>query len=144
MTHHNQTKVLITWFLTMYVLEYKDDLIIISSSKSATTHLLQQLDTEFSIKDCGTLHYFLGIDVSTSASGLILSWKKYISDLLHKTHMIDCRPVSTPLSNSVKISQHDGTPLSSSEATIFWSTVGTLQYLKMARPDLDIAVNKVC
>jgi hypothetical protein len=87
----------------MYVPEYVDDLIIIGSSKSATTHLLQQLDAEFSIKDLGTLHYFLGIEVSPSPSGLILSQKKYITDLLHKTHMTDCHPVSAPLSNSDKI-----------------------------------------
>jgi hypothetical protein len=77
----------------MYMLVYVDDLIIVSSSKTATTHLLQQIDAEFSIKDLSPL-YYLGIEVSTLASGLILS-KKYINDLLQKTHMQDCCPVST-------------------------------------------------
>jgi hypothetical protein len=76
--------------LTMYMLVYVDDLIVVSSSKTATTHLLKQLGAEFSIKDLlGSLHYFLGIEVSTTASGLILSQKKYINDLLQKTHMQD-------------------------------------------------------
>jgi hypothetical protein len=74
----------------MYMLVYVDDLIVVSSSKTATTHLLKQLGAEFSIKDLlGSLHYFLGIEVSTTASGLILSQKKYINDLLQKTHMQD-------------------------------------------------------
>jgi hypothetical protein len=128
----------------MYVLVYVDGLIIVSSSKTATTHLLHQLDAKFSIKDLSPLHYFLGIEVSPSASSLILSPKKYIDDLLPKTHMQDCCPVSTPMSSSDKISHHDDTSLSASEATIFWSTVGTLQYLMMTPPDLAFAVNRVC
>jgi hypothetical protein len=128
----------------MCVLVYVDGLIIVSSSKTATTHLLHQLDAKFSIKDLGPLHYFLGIEVSPSASSLNLSPKKYIDDLLPKTHMQDCCPVSTPMSSSDKISRHDDTSLSASEATIFWSTVGTLQYLMMTPPDLAFAVNRVC
>jgi hypothetical protein len=42
--------------LTMYVLTYVDDLIIVNSSEAATTHLLKELDCEFSIKDLGRLH----------------------------------------------------------------------------------------
>jgi hypothetical protein len=59
--------------LTIYVLPYVDDLIIVNSSESATTHLLQQFDCEFAIKDMGQLHYFLGIEVQSSSSGLVLS-----------------------------------------------------------------------
>jgi hypothetical protein len=47
------------------------------------------------------------------------------------------------MSSSYKISCHDGTPLSTLKATIFWSTVGALQYLMMTRPDLTFAVNHV-
>jgi hypothetical protein len=70
--------------LTMYVLANVDDLIIVSSSDATTTHLLQQLDSEFVIKDLGPLHYFLRIEVQTTHAGLILSQRKYISDLLQK------------------------------------------------------------
>jgi hypothetical protein len=128
----------------MYVLAYVDDLIIVSSSKSATSHLLQKLDSKFAIKDLGRLHPFLGIEVQSSASGLILSQRKYISELLHKTHMSACRPVSTPMSSSEKISWQMGTPLSAVETTIYRSTVGALQYLMMTRPDIAFAVNRVC
>jgi hypothetical protein len=133
-----------TKHLTMYVLIYVDDLIVVSSSNVATGCLLQQLDADFSIKDLGNLHYFLGIEVHQSASGLILSQQKYITDLLRKTHMTDCRPVATLMSNTDKVSRHNGTPLSASEATVFRSTVGALQYLMMTRPDIGFSVNRVC
>jgi hypothetical protein len=128
----------------MYVLVYVDDLIVVNSSNAATGCLLQQLDADFSIKDLGNLHYFLGIEVHQSASGLILSQQKYITDLLRKTHMADCRPVATLMSSTDKVSRHNGTPLSASEATVFCSTVGALQYLMMTRPDIGFSVNKVC
>jgi hypothetical protein len=130
--------------LTMYVLAYVDDLIIVSSSDAATTQLLRHLDSEFAIKDLGPLHYFLGIEVQTTPTGLILSQHKYIADLLQKTHMAHCRPVATPMSSSEKISKDGGTPLSAAETTIYRSTVGALQYLMMTRPDIAFAVNKVC
>jgi hypothetical protein len=128
----------------MYVLAYVDDLIIVSSSKLATTHLLQQLDHEFVIKDMDHLHYFLGIEVQASSSGLLLSQRTYIQELLTKTNMINCHPVSTPMSSSDKISKYDSNPLSSDDTTLYRSTVGALQYLMMTRPDISFAVNKVC
>jgi hypothetical protein len=70
----------------MYVLAYVDDLIIVSSSKLATTHLLQQLDHEFVIKDMDHLHYFLGIEVQASSSGLLLSQRTYIQEQLTIEH----------------------------------------------------------
>jgi hypothetical protein len=130
--------------LTMYVLAYVDDLIIVSSSEVATTHLLWQLDQEFTIKDLGRLHYFLGIEVNYSPSGLVLSQKKYITELLTKTNMLNCRSVSTPMSSSEKVSRHDGAPLSTNVVTNFHSTVGALQYLMMTRPNLSFVMNKVC
>jgi hypothetical protein len=127
----------------MYVLAYVDDLIIVSSSELATTNLLQQLDREFPIKDMGRLHYFLGIEVQASSSGLLLSQRKYIQELLTKTNMINCRPISTPMSSSDKISKYDGSPLSSDDTTLYRSTVGALQYLMMTRLDISFVVNKV-
>ena len=47
----------------MYILIYVDDIIIISPSTLATYKLLQQLRSEFAVKDLGALSYFLGIEV---------------------------------------------------------------------------------
>jgi hypothetical protein len=94
--------------LTMYILVYVDDLIIVSSSPSSMSHLLRQLDSAFAIKDLGPLHYFLGIELFSSHRGLILSQRRYIAEILEKTNMMNCRPVSTPMSSSKKISRHTG------------------------------------
>uniref|UniRef100_A0A2N9IVZ2 Reverse transcriptase Ty1/copia-type domain-containing protein n=1 Tax=Fagus sylvatica TaxID=28930 RepID=A0A2N9IVZ2_FAGSY len=48
---------------TMFILTYVDDIIITSSSSSAIDNLLSSLQTDFAVKDLGSLHYFLGIEV---------------------------------------------------------------------------------
>jgi hypothetical protein len=45
--------------ITMFVLIYVDDIIVISSSADATGTLLINLEKEFALKDLGDLHYFL-------------------------------------------------------------------------------------
>lgn len=58
--------------------------------------------------------------------------------------MQDCKPVSTPLLTSKKLSAHEGTPLGQNDATQYRSIVGALQYLTLTRPDIAYPVNKVC
>lgn len=101
----------------MFVLVYVDDIILASSTPQATTALLSDLREEFALKDLGDLHYFLGIEVNKVHGGIILSQDKYASDLLKRVGMSGCKPVSTPLSTSEKLSLHEGQPLGPDDAT---------------------------
>ena len=106
--------------------------------------LLQDLKKEFALKDLGDLHYFLGIEVNKVTDGIILIQDKYACDLLRRVNMFDCKPVSTPLSTSEKLSAHEGDLLGPLDATNYKSVVGALQYLTLTRPDIAFPVNKVC
>jgi hypothetical protein len=130
--------------LQIYILIYVDDIIIVSSSSSATDKLLQQLRHEFAVKDLGQLNYFLGIEVHHNSSGLVLTQHKYIHDLLLRTNMDTSKGVSTPMLLADKLSLHDGDPLSPEDATKYRSVVGALQYLSLTRPDICFSVNRVC
>jgi hypothetical protein len=68
--------------ITIYVLVYVDDIIITSSSPAVVDALLSDLRSEFALKDLGSLHYFLGIEVKSTSDGLILSQEKYATDIL--------------------------------------------------------------
>jgi hypothetical protein len=57
---------------------------------------------------------------------------------------MDCKPVSTPLCTSEKLSLHEGDLLGPEDATHYRSIVGALQYLTLTRPDIAFPVNKVC
>lgn len=89
--------------VTLFVLVYVDDIIVASSLPSATSALLEDLRTEFALKDLVDLHYFLGIEVSKINNGILMSQEKYASDVLHRVGMSDCKPVNTPLSTSEKL-----------------------------------------
>lgn len=128
----------------MFMLIYVDDIIVVSSRPEAVTALLQDLHSEFPLKDLGNLHYFLGIEVSETSNGIILTQEKYVNDLLRRVNMADCKPVSTPLSTSEKLSIYEGVPLGPEDMTRYRSIVGALQYLTLTRPDIAFSVNKVC
>jgi histone deacetylase 1/2 len=130
--------------ISIYVLVYVDDIIVASSTPSATSALLSDLNKEFALKDLGDLHYFLGIEVNKVSDGLILTQEKYASDVLKRVGMSDCKPVTTPMSTSEKLSVHEGDLLGPNDATQYRSIVGALQYLTLTRPDISFSVNKVC
>jgi hypothetical protein len=49
--------------ITIYLLIYPDDIVVASSSNQAVEALLSDLRQDFTLKDLGLLHYFLGIEV---------------------------------------------------------------------------------
>lgn len=130
--------------ITIYTLIYVDDIFIASSCGKATDRLIQQLSINFAIKDLGQLSYFLGIEVILKEGELILTQRKYISDLLKKENMLSCKSADTPMSSSDKLSKIQGETLSEPDTFMYLSTVGALQYLALTRPDICFAVNKVC
>ena len=126
------------------MLIYVDDIIVTSSSTKAVDALLQDLHMDFALKDLGSLHYFLGIEVKPVSNGIVLSQGKYLLDLLKRVDMKGCKPVTTPLSVSEKLSLYDGDALGGEDSTRYRSIVGALQYLTLTRPDISFSVNKVC
>lgn len=130
--------------VTMYLLVYVDDIILVSSSVAAADRLISALSSDFAVKDLGKLHYFLGLEVTHASTGLSLTQKKYSQDLLRRASMLKCKPVSTPMSATERISADTGALLSSADATTYRSIVGGLQYLTITRPDISFAVNRVC
>jgi hypothetical protein len=68
--------------ITMFVLVYFDDTIVVSSSLEVTSLLTKNLEKEFTLKDLGDLHYFHGIEVNRIQDGIVLSQSKYAMDIL--------------------------------------------------------------
>uniref|UniRef100_A0A2N9G068 Integrase catalytic domain-containing protein n=1 Tax=Fagus sylvatica TaxID=28930 RepID=A0A2N9G068_FAGSY len=123
------------------LLVYVDDIIVTSNHSSSLSTLITKLSSEFSMKDLGPLHYFLGIQVSHFSDGIFLSQQKYAREILAKASMADCKPIGTPLAQKHRL-QLEGGPLV--DATNYRSIVGALQYLTLTRPDLTHVVNLVC
>ena len=66
-------------------------------------HLIQLLSLEFKLRNLGTVHYFLGIEVTPIGMGLMLQQHKYTLDILTQAGMLSCKLVDTPISTSEAI-----------------------------------------
>ncbi|CAL2247309.1 unnamed protein product [Prunus armeniaca] len=121
----------------IYFLVYVDDLLITGNNSILVAKFIQLLVTRFSVKDLGSLHYFLGVEVLPTGTGLFLSQQKYIHDLLVNAKMNGAKAVSTPLSTTDSLMLHDGSP--PTDAIPYRRLVGGLQYLSLTRPEISFA-----
>ncbi|PRQ46863.1 putative RNA-directed DNA polymerase [Rosa chinensis] len=124
------------------LLIYVDDILITGNNSSHISHLIHNLNSLFSMKDLGSVHYFLGIVAVYNGDHLHLTQHKYIVDLLKKTKLHDSRPYPTPVLSGKKLSVYDGVQLE--DLSEYRSIVEALQYLTLTRPNICYAVNQVC
>jgi len=129
--HNNQGKITL-------LLVYVDDIIVTGYNVENTHRITALLDQRFKLKNLGNLNYFLGFEIARGNKGIILSQRKYTIDLLSKTGMLNCSPVSIPMNFSVKY-HADGEALP--DPTTYRRLIGKLIYLTNIRPDITYAVN---
>lgn len=127
--------------ITAYLLLYVDDIVLTSNNDVFISDLIATLSDHFKMKDLGSLSFFLGITISRANGVLRLSQSKYILELLDRTDMSGCKPVSSPTAIQ-KISKVVGCALT--EPTQYRSIVGALQYVTLTRPYITFSVNQVC
>jgi hypothetical protein len=125
----------------VYLLLYVDDIVLTASSDGLLRRTIDALQQEFSMKDLGPLHHFLGLSVTRQHGSMHLSQRHYVLEILERAGMSDCKPCSTPIDTHSKLSAN-GDPVD--DATDYRSIAGALQYLTFTRPDIAYAVQQVC
>uniref|UniRef100_A0A2N9I4T5 Integrase catalytic domain-containing protein n=1 Tax=Fagus sylvatica TaxID=28930 RepID=A0A2N9I4T5_FAGSY len=99
-----------------YLLLYVDDIVLTSNTPSFLDHLIHQLNSIFDLKDLGSLHYFLGLQITSLHH-------------LPVVPMFDCLFMMV---------------IFSPDPHAYRSMVGALHYLTFTRPDISFAVHQVC
>nr|GEZ45992.1 putative reverse transcriptase, RNA-dependent DNA polymerase, Gag-polypeptide of LTR copia-type [Tanacetum cinerariifolium] len=124
---------------TVIALIYVDDVIITGNYPNKIQEVKKQLDKEFSIKDLGTLKYFLRIEVVKTKYGLVLSQRKYTLDILNDCGKLGCNPSTFPNEQGLKLDkgEHEATV----DASQYRRLIGRLLYLQATRPDITYSVN---
>lgn len=120
------------------LLVYVDDILLTVNNNKIIEDIIQKLDKSFSLKDLGSLKYFL-VEVERNAEGMHLSQGKYIMDLLKRTGMENCKSLPTPMSTSIKFKKEGGKTFS--DDTLYRSVIEGLQYATLTRPEIAYVVN---
>ena len=123
------------------LLLYVDDMLLTGSSTELVNSIIHILSCEFSMKDLGPVHHFLGVEISTTVDGLQLSQSHYAPTILDRSSMLHCKPMSTSLETKFKIDAD--TSSAAADPSQFRRIVGALQYLTLTQPDLSYNVNYV-
>ena len=118
-----------------------DDIVITGNDQDSIQKLQQHLFSHFQTKDLGKLKYFLGIEVTQSNSGVVISQRKYILDILTDTGMLDCKHVDTPMDPNIKLVPGQGELLR--DPGRYRRLVDKLNYLTITRPDISFPVSVV-
>ena len=120
---------------------YVDDLIYTSSSDLLVEEFREAMIIEFEMTSLGLLHYFLGIEVTQMNEGIFISQEKYVSNLLKKWKIGNCKPMSTPMHTNEKFSVED--IAEKVDAQFYRSLEGSLLYLTTSRPDIMHAIGLI-
>ena len=69
---------------------------------------------------------------------MVVTETLYALDMLSKYGMADCKPISMPLDQNLKLRADVGQVLE--DVTMYWKIVGSLIYLTISQPDLSYTV----
>jgi hypothetical protein len=120
---------------------YIDDLIMTGSDHDNVRSFKEEMVAAFKMSNLDLLHYYLGIEVKQSASGISLSQCAYAMKILERSGMTGCNPCHVPMETRLKLSKQSTQPLV--DATAYQSIIGSLRYLVNTRPNLAFAVGYV-
>ena len=95
----------------------------------------------FEMSDLGLLKQFMGLEIAQHFDGIMVTQYKYISDLLVKFNMAECKADPFPFLSGIGLEEGKNTP--PMDCTIYRQLIGSLLYLTHSQPDICYAVNVV-
>ena len=127
-----------------YIGVYVDDIILAGKMEQNLEEVKTALSTKFNIKDLGELNYFLGIKVDQKTQDSIwIGQSSHTKNLLKTLGMQDCKQVSTPVSNTSKLTKATDKDVCVDQKE-YQSAIGSLLYLSVCtRPDNSYAVSSL-
>jgi hypothetical protein len=120
------------------LLVYVDDIIIANNNTSEVSHLISFLNTQFKLKDLGSLKYFLDLEVAKSSKGIYVCQRKYTLEIIEDTSLLASKPATFPLESNIKLSRTSDDLLQ--DPTFHRRLVGRLLYLTITRLDISYSI----
>ena len=127
----------------LFLIIWVDDIVILSNNINMVNAFKTQISKEYTVKDLGSLKYFLGIEFHMSDTSVQMSQSGYCKTILERFGMMDCKPMKIPCERNIhdELREHINSPLLQ-DATRYRELVGSLIYLQqVTRPDLSFITN---
>ena len=121
------------------LLIYVDDILVASNNLEVVSKFKAFLHDQFKLKDLRSLKYFLGLEVARSSKGISLCQRKSVLELLVEVGQLASRPVSSPMEQLAKLSNHYGELLPN--LAQYRRLVGKLICLTLSMPDIAFSVH---
>eukprot|EP00795_Rhopilema_esculentum_P008820 gene8820-biopygen1729 len=122
---------------------YVDDMLLACSSNQLLQNEKEALQKRFCMKDLGEARYCLGIQIERNRAEkrMLLHQSTYLSNLLRKYGMQNCKEVSTPQVTGSTLLANEGDPVDKQR---YQALIGSLTYAVTAtRPDIAQALGSV-
>jgi hypothetical protein len=118
---------------------YVDDLLIIASDRDIVDDLINTIGKQFKIKESPNTKNFLGLEIQKEQDKIIVKQEDYISELLAKYKMQDCKAKAIPLDPNTKFEHFNDSP--KCDPAKYQEIIGSLIYLSTkTRPDISYAL----
>ena len=125
------------------IVVYVDDILITSRSQKKIAELGRKLATDFEVKDLGPVSYCLGIEFSQTKTQISMRQRGYITELLLRFGMTECKPVSTPIETGTKLKKNEKHTEEDTRLP-YRELLGALIYVSTTtRPDIAFAVSSL-
>lgn len=124
-----------------YILLYVDDLLIVCDSEQMIMTVKKLLRDEFEMTDLGIVDTFLGMHIQHDRENgsIHMSQIQYLSKVLNKFGMNECKPAATPIEKGLHLTNE---PSDDNSNVPYRELIGCLTYAtQTTRPDLCAATN---
>ena len=117
----------------MVLIVYVNDILLSSSDVTSIEETKKYLQQKFVTKDLGNLRYFLGTEVARGKQGVVLSQRKYATDLLQETSLLGAKLANVPMEPILDLWKENEDFEDNAQ---YGRLVGKLIYLIVTRPDI--------
>ncbi|KXJ68982.1 hypothetical protein RP20_CCG000687 [Aedes albopictus] len=120
---------------------YVDDILLACSSMKVLETVKRLLSREYEMKDIGDIKHFLGMKVERNLKEgrMKISQRNYLEELLRRFEMFECKPISTPMENKLRL-RKGVEELRTTKP--YRELIGCLMYASLTtRPDISATVN---
>ena len=122
----------------MFIAVYVDDILLTGNDAEEIDQFKVYLHNQFRIKDLGKLHYFLGLEILYTETGMLISQRKFVLDLLKEYQCTEYSTLASPLDSSIKLKANEGKPLE--DPSSYRKLIGKLNFHTNTRLDIEYGV----